>query len=42
MNKKSKLTVWQLMPYVNESALDNCMEKESGITRMWEDDSLHL
>ncbi len=30
------------MPYVDESALENNMEEESGITRLWEDDSLHL
>ena len=34
--------VWSLMPYVDESALDHNMEKESGIARMWEDESLHI
>ena len=42
LNKKQKVTVWSLMPYINESALDNCLEKESGIARLWEDQSLHL
>lgn len=36
------MSVWSLMPYVNESVLDNALEKESGISRMWEDHSLHL
>lgn len=44
MTKKQqqKMSVWSLMPYVNESVLDNALEKESGISRMWEDHSLHL
>ena len=34
--------VWSLLPYVNESALEHNMQAESGIARMWEDESLHL
>ena len=34
--------VWSLLPYVDESALDHNMKNESGIARMWEDESLHL
>ena len=34
--------MWSLLPYVNESILDNNVKKESGISRLWEDDSLHL
>lgn len=30
------------MPYVDESALEHNMKAESGILRMWEDESLHL
>ena len=30
------------MPYVDESVLDNNIEKESGIQRFWEDESLHI
>ena len=30
------------MPYVDESALEHNMQAESGISRMWEDESLHL
>ena len=30
------------MPYVDESVLENNMAKESGIQRLWEDESLHI
>ena len=40
--KKNKVSVWSLLPYVNEKLLDHNMEQESGIKRMWEDDSIHL
>ena len=34
--------MWSLLPYVDENALDNNMAKESGIARLWEDESIHL
>jgi len=34
--------VWSLLPYVNEKLLDHNMAEESGIQRMWEDESIHL
>lgn len=34
--------MWSLLPYLDESVLDNNVDKESGIARMWEDKSLHL
>ena len=40
--KQKKIDVWSLLPYVDESKLDNNMEKESGISRLWEDQSLHI
>ena len=30
------------MPYVDESILENNMDKESGIQRLWEDESIHI
>ena len=30
------------MPYIDESVLDHNVKQESGIQRLWEDESLHL
>ena len=40
--KKSKKSIWNLMPYVDESLLKHNVASESGIARMWEDESVHL
>ena len=30
------------MPYIDESLLDNNVKAESGLSRLWEDESLHV
>jgi len=30
------------MPYVDESLLDHSLKEESGISRLWEDHSIHI
>lgn len=30
------------MAHVDESKLENCLEKESGITKFWEDEDIDL
>ena len=39
---KREVSVWSLLPYVNEKLLDHNMAEESGIQRMWEDENIHL
>ena len=39
---KREVSVWSLLPYVNEKLLDHNMAEESGIQRMWEDESIHI
>jgi hypothetical protein len=40
--KSKKPSIWNLMPYVDESLLDHNLKAESGISRLWEDHSIHL
>lgn len=40
--KSKKTSIWNLMPYVDESLIDHSVKAESGISRLWEDDSVHL
>lgn len=35
--KRSKKSIWNLMPYVDESLLEHNVQAESGIARLWED-----
>lgn len=40
--KSKKQSIWNLMPYVDETQLDHSLAAESGISRLWEDESVHL